>query len=243
VTRLADLARFYELLGELETKLGGKRTLGDWIPNGFPTRGVYFFFEPGELRTDSGAGPRVVRVGTHALTAGSTASLRQRLSNHRGSKASGGGNHRGSIFRLLIGNALIRSEEMPSVASWGNGTNIREVAEALGAEVDEVRRQELPLEITVSNYIRSLPFVWLPVADEPGSGSDRGLIERNTIALLSNYERPLIDAPSSNWLGQHCDRRRVQLSGLWNNRHVDEDYDAAFLKVMKGLLREMSSRL
>ncbi len=35
----------------------------DW-----PRRGVYFFIEPNQVRTDSGTGPRVVRVGTHALT-------------------------------------------------------------------------------------------------------------------------------------------------------------------------------
>ena len=68
--RLSDLVRFYILLGSLEEKLGGKRTLA--VCNGrmsWPTRGVYFFFEAGEERCDSGHGPRIVRVGTHALTA------------------------------------------------------------------------------------------------------------------------------------------------------------------------------
>ena len=74
--RLRDLRRLYRLLDELERRLGGKRTLAechgriDW-----PRRGVYFFFEAGEIRTDSGTGPRVVRVGTHALTAKSRTTL------------------------------------------------------------------------------------------------------------------------------------------------------------------------
>jgi hypothetical protein len=66
VTRLEDLKRFYALLDELEGHLNGKRTLADC--NGrmhWPSRGVYFFFEPGEARSDSGNGMRVVRVGTH----------------------------------------------------------------------------------------------------------------------------------------------------------------------------------
>jgi hypothetical protein len=102
--RLSDLVRYYDLLDRLEQKLGGERRLSecsgrmDW-----PKRGVYFFFEPGEERRDSGHGPRVVRVGTHALTTNSRTTLWNRLSQHRGVEKSGGGNHRGSIFRLIVG--------------------------------------------------------------------------------------------------------------------------------------------
>jgi hypothetical protein len=61
----------------------------------WPKRGVYFFFETGESRSDSGSGPRVVRVGTHALREGSRAKLWTRLSQHQGTITTGGGNHRG----------------------------------------------------------------------------------------------------------------------------------------------------
>ena len=67
--RLNDLVRFYDLLDRLEKRLGGKRTLAEC--NGrmdWPARGVYFFFEAGEERRDSGDGPRIIRIGTHALT-------------------------------------------------------------------------------------------------------------------------------------------------------------------------------
>ena len=43
--RLEYLNRFYELLGELEDRLGGRRGGMGW-----PRRGVYFFFGPGERR-------------------------------------------------------------------------------------------------------------------------------------------------------------------------------------------------
>jgi hypothetical protein len=36
----------------------------------WPRRGVYFFFENGEMRSETGTGPRVVRVGTHAMRSG-----------------------------------------------------------------------------------------------------------------------------------------------------------------------------
>ena len=65
--RLEHLDRFYELLGELEERLGGIRRLGECHGRmGWPRRGVYFYFEPGEFRED-GRTSRVVRMGTHAL--------------------------------------------------------------------------------------------------------------------------------------------------------------------------------
>src|SRR6266566_1615272 len=106
--RLADLIRFYEILSSLAVKTGGPRCLVNCDGRmGWPQRGVYFFFEPGEVRSDTGQGRRVVRVGTHALTASSRTTLWNRLSQHRGTVTPKGGNHRGSIFRLLIGAALL----------------------------------------------------------------------------------------------------------------------------------------
>ena len=78
-----DLIAFYALMEKLERR--GKRRLseadGSMI---WPNKGVYFFFEPGEDRSCSGQGSRVVRVGTHGLTASSDSSLWQRLRQHRG---------------------------------------------------------------------------------------------------------------------------------------------------------------
>ena len=89
--RLEDIRRFYEILESLEKRVWGKRTLADC--NGYldwPERGVYFFFEPGEMRTTSGRGMRVVRVGTHALQEGSKTNLWKRLRQHQGTLKSGG---------------------------------------------------------------------------------------------------------------------------------------------------------
>ncbi|MEX2551954.1 MAG: hypothetical protein WD627_03005, partial [Actinomycetota bacterium] len=105
MTAVADLERFYHLLFELERRVGGKRTLGECHGRmRWPARGVYFFFEPEERRSSYGT-MRVVRVGTHALTPGSSSTLWGRLRQHRG-RGSGSGNHRGSIFRLHLGAAL-----------------------------------------------------------------------------------------------------------------------------------------
>lgn len=81
-----------------------------------------------------------------------------------------------------------------------------------------------------------MPFVWLRIADEPGPASLRGYVERNAIALLSNYKKPPLDPSSDSWLGHHCDRERVRESGLWNSNHVEETYDSRFLDIMDDLI-------
>lgn len=230
MSRLKDIKKFYNALEELETKLGGKRTLGqcdgrmDW-----PERGVYFFFEPGEFRSDSGKGLRVTRVGTHALNEKSKTTLWQRLSQHRGVMKSGLGNHRGSIFRLLVGEAIKNRNHLDQIYSWGMASDPGKAASALGMSREVVKSMEAPLEQAVSRYVRSMPFLWINVDDAPGSDSERGYIERNAIALLSNWDKKSIDAPSDKWLGNYSGRDRVRLSSLWNNNHVDENYEPGFV--------------
>jgi hypothetical protein len=189
---------------------------------------VYFFMEPIEVRSDSGAGPRIVRVGTHALKEKSGTRLWTRLSQHRGQVKSGGGNHRGSIFRLIVGTAIIARDRL-EYPSWGDGHN---------APVD-VRGREFAVERAVSAAIGEMPFLWLSIDDEPGANSLRGYIERNAIALLSNFGKAPLDPPSAGWLGRYCNRERVRTSGLWNSNHVDEHYDAEFLGTLAHLVDEM----
>jgi hypothetical protein len=229
--RLDDLRRFYDLLGELERRLGGKRRLASCSGrDGWPQRGVYFFFEDGETRSDSGIGLRVVRVGTHAVTATSKTTLWNRLSQHRGVGKSLHGNHRGSIFRLLVGSAMKRRDLRNHPESWGLGSMPRQAAEKLNISVADVNTSELQLEIDVSRYVRDMPFLWLDIPDAPGITSDRAHIETGSIALLSNFEKPSLDAASPNWLGRYSDREEVRLSGLWNVQHVKEQYDPEFLR-------------
>lgn len=149
--RLKDLISFYELLDHLAALTGGPSSLSEcssqmpWLK-----RGVYFFYEEGELRCESGSGLRILRVGTHAVSKDSRTTLRKRLSQHRGTTA-GSGNHRGSI-------------------------------------------------------------------------------------LLSNYGRLTLDAPSASWLGRYSQREPVVASGLWNQDHLDGEYDERFLQVLKQLV-------
>jgi hypothetical protein len=88
---------------------------------------------------------------------------------------------------------------------------------------------EAPLERKVSAYIGQLPFLWVNVPDAPSRTSDRAYLELNSIALLSNFDRPGIDPPSPNWLGLQSSKRTIQESGLWNTNHVEKFHDPTFL--------------
>lgn len=220
-SRLADLRRFYDLLARLESNLGEMRNLAKCSArSGWPERGVYFFCEHGETRSGSGAGFRVVRVGTHAITKGSKTKLWGRLAQHKGT-ADLGGNNRGSVFRLLVGAALSAKDSNLSIPTWGKGRYSQ-----------AIRETEHLLETAVSRYIGSMPLLWLSIQDAPSPDSRRKYIERNSIALLSqaSLEQGLrIDPPSDSWLGLSCPHADVRRSGLWNCDHVNETYAPEFL--------------
>jgi hypothetical protein len=228
MNRLEDLKRFYSLLNALELRNGGCRMLSNCSGRiGWPKRGVYFFYEHGENRTDTGIGLRVVRIGT---TTGAKSTLWKRLRGHKGTEKTGGGNHRGSVFRLLVGRALIKKNGFVS-DSWG----INKSASA------EITKSEKPLEIEVSKIIRNMPFLWLAMKDDSGSKSLRGYIETNSIALLSNLDKTAIDTPSANWLGSYCDSEKVRRSGLWNRDDTEKNYEAAFLDELERLIQQMQA--
>ncbi len=225
--RLKDLKLFYDLLAHLEHKNGIKLNLGNCHGKmNWPKQGIYFFYEDTESRTESGNGCKVVRVGTHALKKGSKSTLWGRLYSHKG-RRSGLGNHRGSIFRLLVGISLANLKNRPLPTCWGDKKARRKKMsqKELNAEYE--------LEKCVSDKICAMPFVHLNVSSDSGPKNHRALIERNAIALLSNCQKPIIDQSSLDWLGRHCNREIVRCSGLWNQNHVKERYDASFLDIME----------
>lgn len=227
--RRADLDEFYRLLADIARLEHGPRWLAcctgrdDW-----PRQGVYFFFEDGETRLDGTS--RVVRVGTHGLRPTDQTTLWGRLRQHRGrigGRNPGGGNHRASIFRGHVGTALIQRDNLNNglLQSWTSRHPSPDGAEA-----------EDQLERAVSRHIRAMPFLWLAAPTRPNGSSDRGLIERNTIALIScttGYQ----DMPSPSWLGHQAISRNVRRSGLWNSNHVDETYQPGFLELLASLIK------
>lgn len=226
--RLAHVKRLYELFDFLADRVDGPRLLRDVGKyRDWPERGVYYFFEPTEFRGDSHESPRIVRVGTHGLKLGAKSTLVGRLRQHRGSDS--GGSHRGSVFRALVGQALLERGGLPECQSWGVASARGEASRKLQITIETIKKIEAPIEKAVSNFLGILPVLWVDVSDAPGADSARGYVERNSIALLSNFGKTPIDPPSASWLGNQSDRSRVKQSGLWNNNHVEENYDRQFL--------------
>lgn len=217
-----DLEAFYKLIDKLEKGLGGKYLLGSCNSKMcWPNRGVYFFFEKDEYRTNVPSVLRVVRVGTHAVSRGAVSTLWGRLRSHKGTP-DGLGNHRGSIFRLHIGTALLRQMgSQNKLLTWGKGQ----------AANKDIKREEEWMERQVSDYLgKKTLLLWLNIGDTPSALSDRAFIERNAIALISNNKHP-VDLPSPKWLGRFSNKEEIRESGLWNIRHVDDAYDPKFINI------------
>jgi hypothetical protein len=217
-----NIERFYSILARLRACPHQGECLGDQSrKTGLPTEGVYFFQEPGEYRTRQPDVLRIVRVGTHAVSQGSKATLWQRLRTHKGTDA-GGGNHRGSIFRKHVGAAMLVRDGI-DLPRWSIGSSAPH----------SVRIQEAEHEKRVSAYLGAMPVFWVAVPGESGPSNRRAFIERHAIALLSNHLRPT-DKASAQWLGKSCPSDEVRHSGLWNVNHVNGDYDSRFLDELEG---------
>src|SRR5882672_7431786 len=196
-----NLERFYALVARLADAPGQGRALRELVArSSLPKRGVYFFCEPGEFRAGKPSLQRIVRVGTHAVSAGSQSILHGRLKQHLGTR-SGGGNHRGSIFRLHVGAALL-GRDGTRLATWGVGSS----APPAVRDSEAGRAAEAAWEKHVSDYIGGMSVFLVDVPDEPSPQSNRSFIERNAIALLSNRFAP-IDRASSGWLGRFSPRQ------------------------------------
>jgi hypothetical protein len=218
--RFHDLRLIYSELNRLTTS-GAIMPLSDLLSRfTLPARGVYIFLDPDETSQFTKT-HRIVRVGTHAVSIGSKATLRTRLRTHKGT-ASGAGNHRSSIFRLHVGAAFLARDSSRQLPSWGSGDSA--AAPATAAELD--------LESEVSQYISRLNVAIIPVDDSPSKGSMRRVIEKNLIALLTE-DGIIIDKPSKDWLGNWSSRSAIRESGLWNVNDVFTRYDPKLTSLLR----------
>jgi hypothetical protein len=142
---------------------------------------------------------------------------------------------------LLVGQALLARGDVVQCVSWGVKGDAGNASLALNISRDAMTTAEAPVELAVSNYLSTMPFLWLNIDDQPRPNSLRGVVERNAIALLCNHERPAVDPPSPGWLGHSSDRPLVRSSGLWNQRHVEETHDPMFLDTFEKMIERTSA--
>jgi hypothetical protein len=223
--RRGAIARSYGMFAQLVDRMGLHK-LRDILAEELPKQGVYFFFDDNEPTIFSTSIPRLVRIGTHGVSAGSVATLRNRLRTHLGTRA-GAGNHRASVFRLHVGRAIIERDGLhDAYPNWGKGQSApKQVAEL-----------EAPLEAKVSEYIGNLRVLFMPVLDTAGTGSMRATIERQFISMFTE-NLCAIEESSRTWLGRFSDKPSIRDSGLWNVRDVGNEYDLKFIPLLDGLLK------
>jgi hypothetical protein len=212
---------FYGIVEHMNAK-SAILPLREALQNPLPDQGVYFFFDPTEETRFSTQLGRLVRVGTHAVSAGSRATLRDRLRAHLGT-SDGYGNHRSSVFRLHVGEAIIRRDGIRKrFPEWGNGQS----------SSASVRERERPLERKVSDVISKLHVANVKVADRAAKMSARSALERLTIALFTENYQP-VDPPGPQWLGRHSAHDVISKVGLWNLREVGSKADLRVIETIR----------
>jgi hypothetical protein len=224
--RRTAVARSYAMFAHLAKSMGLHPLRELLLAEDLPKQGVYFFFDDGEPTKFSTIVPRLVRVGTHGVSVGSVATLRNRLRTHLGTRA-GAGNHRASVFRLHVGRAIIERDKLHQFyPNWGKGQSApRDITEL-----------EAPLESKVSEYIGNLRVLFIPVLDTAGTGSMRATIEQQFISMFTENLCAIEDS-SLSWLGRFSDKPSIRDSGLWNVRDVGNEYDLKFIPLLDGLLK------
>ena len=153
---------------------------------------------------------------------GASTSLWMRLSAHKNGS---------SVFRRLIGSALIKKHKIDYAYDkwWSQKTSEKDPA------------KEKSIKRCVSKTIGKMPFLWLKVDD----AYLQSYIEGNATALLSNFWRKTIDAPSATWLGYHCTDKqdnliyKIKESGLWSQDFVEMGYPPEFLDKLEELVEQM----
>lgn len=224
--RRSSAVEFYGLIQEATTRNGIFHFSDFSSVSALPTQGLYIIFDPGERTAFSEALSRVVRIGTHGVALGSKSVLRTRLRAHFGQR-DGAGNHRASIFRLHVGNALIARDGLHlSYPTWGVG---------MSADSD-TRRAEADLEQAVSREIGKLQFTFLDIPDLASPKSQRAVLERSFINYMTADGIPL-EMPSSSWLGNYSPVEAIRSSGLWNIQHVGARYDTRALSRIRKYIR------
>lgn len=217
-SHVADAMELYDCIYRMAEETGGVRTFNECTGKMYwPQRGVYFFVDFNERSILSEGHPRIVRIGTHAISAGSKTTLWHRLKTHKGT-IQGDGNHRGSIFRLHVGNAIIKKEGL-LCDTWGMGQNASK----------EIREREKYIEHMVSDYIGQLGVIVLDVDDMPAATSVRAFVEKNSIALLSSTNSSF-NFSTTDWLGNYSSRAEITGSCLWNINYINADYDGGLLE-------------
>lgn len=200
--RAKDIECFYELLKRLEERIGGKRKLEDFNGRNVLPRRGVYFF------FEEGEFRKGSQDKLRVVRIGTHATKAGAKSSLWGRLNQHKSDNGASVFRNHVGWALANKSRDEN--RWRDGHSHRKC---------------------ISQYIGGMPFLWVKIQEQDGYNM-RSRIERNSVALLSNYYDKATDEPSENWLGKTRAHKSgaIEKSGLWNIHYVRKRYDPEFLK-------------
>ena len=138
------------------------------------------------------------------------------------------------MFRQVVGEAIVKLRKL-NIPSWDPGKDVatrNKAAQFLGTPISEINSKENPVEKEVSQYVHSMSV--LPV--RVNNDDHRDKIERNSIAMLSNYlSTEQLDKFSIGWVGCHSSRAKICNSGLWSVTRK-KDYESYCLESFRGFI-------
>ncbi len=184
------VVEIYNLLERIP-EIGFKSNKAD-----LPLNGVYFAYEASEsVNIGGNMFRRVVRIGSHL----GQGNLFNRIRSHYGQVNSLKGNSGRSVFRKLIGAAIIKRE------------NIGEVK--LHDWLEETTPEEI--EHKVSKYLRdNVTFRCIAIEKK----DERLEVESYLISLFARIEP---GKQSPGWLGNDSHCPKVRAYGIWNRKDTD----------------------
>ena len=174
-----------------------------------PEKGIYFFYEDGEVWGHGGDKPRIVRIGTHK-----NGNLRSRIKEHYLLDKSWMNFNENkpkpsdrSIFRKNIGRALLNKDMDGYLQIW-NINFIRSRNKELFGSKRNIEKEKR-VEEMITRIIREKFSFRFIVLD---SQKERKRLERSLIGTVAQCK---LCKPSANWLGNYSPIQKIRESGLW----------------------------
>ncbi|MGB2697923.1 MAG: hypothetical protein WBD28_08735 [Candidatus Zixiibacteriota bacterium] len=185
-----------------------------------PQKGIYFFYEKGEIWAHGRDNPRIVRIGTHK-----NRNFRSRIKEHFLLDESKMGFDKDkpkpsdrSIFRKNIGRALLNRDRDDYLQVWKIDFMTRGKRECLGhkRDIDKEKR----IESTITRILRErFSFRFIVIESQTERMGSKGL-ESSLIGTVSHCK---LCTPSNGWLGHFSPQKRIKNSGLWLVQHIDSE--------------------
>ncbi|MHA1797689.1 MAG: hypothetical protein ACTSVY_04500 [Candidatus Helarchaeota archaeon] len=183
-----------------------------------PFKGIYFFYEKGEIWGHCGEKPRIVRVGTHKGN-----NFRNRIAEHfllNEKKLNFDKNKEKpsdrSIFRKNIGRALLNKNEDPYLKIWNRDFVPRQDRIKFGNSRNIEKEKSIEKQITDILEDKFF-FRFIIIENEDERIGSKGFESK----LIGTVSRCTKCKPSRNWLGNYSPKKKIRASGLWLEHHLN----------------------